>query len=68
MSKVIRFLILFIGVNIWFIDGYANSNEILLTMPEAIQLVTAREPMLKQTEANANALEQQSIANGQLHF
>lgn len=68
MSKVIRLFILFMGINIWFIESYATSKEMLLTLPEAIQLAIAHEPILKQIEANANALEQQSIANGQLHF
>lgn len=66
MPKIIRFFVLLIGINLCFVESYAASRETPLTLSDAIRLAIAREPILKQTEANANALEQQSIANGQL--
>ena len=45
--------------------SYGFSRSIPLTPTETEHLAVAQEPELKRTQANANALDQQAIAEGQ---
>jgi outer membrane protein TolC len=56
-------LILSVG---FAMSSYGFSQAMLLTLVEAEHLAVTLEPELKRTQANANALDQQAIADGQL--
>lgn len=64
-AKILQRIIVF-AILVSSSTSYAISADQQLTLPEAERLAISTAPELKQIQANADSLEQQSVADGQL--